>query len=126
MLLFDAVLTHDDGSINVGEADSVVEKCKTRLKVCVWCPSDDWQFSRPSAHFLMGDMMKFEVSVKQFHHVPLRVTVDSCVATVVPNIDTVPRYTFIGNKGSVCWTAFVFVFNVPISLIILCCLQVSV
>lgn len=73
-----------------------------RLKVCVWCLSDDWQFSRPSAHFMMGDMMKFEVSVKQFHHVPLRVTVDSCVATVVPNIDTVPRYTFIGNKGSVC------------------------
>lgn len=48
--------------------------------------------------------MKFEVSVKQFHHTPLRVTVDSCVATVVPNIDTVPRYAFLGNKGSVCWT----------------------
>lgn len=45
--------------------------------------------------------MKFEVSVKQFHHVPLRVTVDSCVATVIPNVDTVPRYAFLGNSGSV-------------------------
>ncbi|CAG5958642.1 unnamed protein product, partial [Menidia menidia] len=31
---------------------------------------------------------RFEASVRQFHHVPLRVTVDSCVATVVPNVDT--------------------------------------
>ncbi|XP_076588529.1 zona pellucida sperm-binding protein 3-like [Chaetodon auriga] len=61
--------------------------------------TDDWQFARPSPQFLLGDMMKFEVSVKQFHHVPLRVTVDSCVATLVPNVDTVPRYTFLGNSG---------------------------
>ncbi|KAM7003436.1 zona pellucida sperm-binding protein 3-like [Tautogolabrus adspersus] len=61
--------------------------------------TDDWQFSRPSSHFLLGDMMKFEVSVKQFHHAPLRVMIDSCVATIVPNIDTVPRYSFLGNSG---------------------------
>ncbi|KAG7215427.1 hypothetical protein INR49_022497 [Caranx melampygus] len=61
--------------------------------------TDDWQFPRPSAMFQLGDMMKFEVSVQQFHHVPLRVTVDSCVATVVSNIDTVPRYVLIGNNG---------------------------
>lgn len=52
-------------------------------------------------------MLKFEASVKQFHHVPLRVTVDRCVATVVPNIDTVPRYSFLGNSGSVSSTAFI-------------------
>ncbi|XP_061698178.1 zona pellucida sperm-binding protein 3-like isoform X2 [Syngnathoides biaculeatus] len=61
--------------------------------------TDDWQFARPSSQFLLGDMMKFEVSVKQFHHTPLRVTVDDCVATVVRNIDTVPRYFFLGNNG---------------------------
>ncbi|XP_051237776.1 zona pellucida sperm-binding protein 3-like [Dicentrarchus labrax] len=61
--------------------------------------TDDWQFSRPSAQFLLGDVMKFEVSVKQFYHIPLRVMVDSCVATTVPNVDTVPRYTFLGNNG---------------------------
>lgn len=76
------------------------------LCLLVRCLSDDWQFSRPSAQFLLGDMMKFEVSVKQFHHVPLKVTVDSCVATVVPNIDTVPRYSFLGNNGSVYWWWF--------------------
>uniref|UniRef100_A0A8C2YYJ5 Zona pellucida sperm-binding protein 3 n=1 Tax=Cyclopterus lumpus TaxID=8103 RepID=A0A8C2YYJ5_CYCLU len=61
--------------------------------------TDDWRSTRPSAVYLMGDMMKFEVSVKQFYHVPLRVTVDSCVATVAANIDTVPRYVFLGNNG---------------------------
>ncbi|XP_054475305.1 zona pellucida sperm-binding protein 3-like [Anoplopoma fimbria] len=61
--------------------------------------TDDWQASRLSSVFLLGDMMKFEVSVKQFHHVPLRVSVDSCTATVLPNIDTVPRYVFLGNGG---------------------------
>lgn len=45
--------------------------------------------------------MKLEISVKQFHHLPLRVLVDSCVATVIQNVDTVPRYNFLGNKGSV-------------------------
>uniref|UniRef100_I3J7Z3 Zona pellucida sperm-binding protein 3 n=1 Tax=Oreochromis niloticus TaxID=8128 RepID=I3J7Z3_ORENI len=61
--------------------------------------TDDWQFPRSSTQFFLGDMIKFEASVEQFHHVPLRVTVDSCVATVVPNVDTVPRYAFLGNNG---------------------------
>ncbi|XP_053283429.1 zona pellucida sperm-binding protein 3-like [Pleuronectes platessa] len=61
--------------------------------------TDNWQYPRPSSQFQLGDMMKFKVSVKQFHHVPLRVFVDSCVATVIPNVDTVPRYLFMGNKG---------------------------
>ncbi|XP_031135625.2 zona pellucida sperm-binding protein 3-like isoform X1 [Sander lucioperca] len=61
--------------------------------------TDDWQSPRPSAQFLLGDMMKFEVSLKRFHHIPLRVTVDRCVATMLPSVDTVPRYYFLGNSG---------------------------
>uniref|UniRef100_A0A147A970 Zona pellucida sperm-binding protein 3 n=1 Tax=Fundulus heteroclitus TaxID=8078 RepID=A0A147A970_FUNHE len=61
--------------------------------------TDDWSFPHPVSQFILGDMMKFEASVKQFHHIPLRVVVDVCVATVVPNVDTVPRYTFLGNSG---------------------------
>ncbi|XP_028304128.1 zona pellucida sperm-binding protein 3-like [Gouania willdenowi] len=61
--------------------------------------TDDLQHTRASPEFLLGDMMKLEATVKQFHHAPLRVTVDSCVATVVPIVDTVPRYTFLGNNG---------------------------
>ncbi|XP_068584962.1 zona pellucida sperm-binding protein 3-like [Cebidichthys violaceus] len=78
---------------------SVSKASEENLYFSIKLLTDDWQYSRPSAVFLMGDMMRFEVTVKQFHHVPLRVTVDSCVATVVPNIDTVPRYVFLGNNG---------------------------
>lgn len=60
---------------------------------------DDWKTQRPITEYFLGDMMKFEASVKQFHHVPLRVFVDSCVATVIPNTDTVPRYAFLANHG---------------------------
>ncbi|KAM6937033.1 zona pellucida sperm-binding protein 3-like [Xenentodon cancila] len=69
------------------------------LQLSLQLMTDDWQFPLPASNFLLGDMMKFEASVKQLHHVPLRVTVDRCVATVVPNIDTVPRYSFLGNSG---------------------------
>ncbi|KAK1887398.1 Zona pellucida sperm-binding protein 3 [Dissostichus eleginoides] len=72
---------------------------RSPVKKGLFFASDDWQSTRPSNQFLLGDMMKFEVSVKQFHHVPLRVMLDSCVATVIPNIDTVPRYAFLGNNG---------------------------
>ncbi|KAM7397328.1 hypothetical protein PAMP_020311 [Pampus punctatissimus] len=78
---------------------SITKASEESLYFSLRLMTDDWQFSRPSTQFLLGDVMKFEVSVKQFHHTPLRVTVDSCVATVVPNIDTVPRYSFLGNNG---------------------------
>ncbi|KAM6973323.1 zona pellucida sperm-binding protein 3-like [Aplochiton taeniatus] len=61
--------------------------------------TDDWMFERPSHQYFLGDVMKFEASVKQFHHVPLRVYVDSCVATLTPNTNTVPRYSFLGDHG---------------------------
>ncbi|XP_032378887.1 zona pellucida sperm-binding protein 3 [Etheostoma spectabile] len=61
--------------------------------------TDDWKSPRPSEDFMLGDVLKFEVVVKQFHHSPLKVTVDYCVATVSQSIDTVPRYAFLGNSG---------------------------
>uniref|UniRef100_A0A8C7HEN5 Zona pellucida sperm-binding protein 3 n=1 Tax=Oncorhynchus kisutch TaxID=8019 RepID=A0A8C7HEN5_ONCKI len=61
--------------------------------------TDNWQLERPSKEYVLGDNINFEASVVQFFHVPLRVLVDNCVATVIPNANTVPRYTFIGNRG---------------------------
>uniref|UniRef100_A0AAY4A426 Zona pellucida sperm-binding protein 3 n=1 Tax=Denticeps clupeoides TaxID=299321 RepID=A0AAY4A426_9TELE len=47
--------------------------------------TDDWQFERPSNVYYMGDLINFEASVKQYNHVPLRVFVDTCVVTAVPD-----------------------------------------
>ncbi|KAL0968006.1 hypothetical protein UPYG_G00260930, partial [Umbra pygmaea] len=61
--------------------------------------ADNWQSERVNSNYILGDNMKFEASVLQFYHVPLRVFVDSCIATVVPNTNTVPRYAFVENHG---------------------------
>ncbi|XP_017314382.1 zona pellucida sperm-binding protein 3 isoform X4 [Ictalurus punctatus] len=61
---------------------------------------DDWISERPSNYYYhLGELINIEASVVQFNHVPLRVFVDSCVATAVPDINAVPRYSFIENHG---------------------------
>ncbi|XP_017314439.2 zona pellucida sperm-binding protein 3 [Ictalurus punctatus] len=61
---------------------------------------DDWISERPSDYnYQLGELINIEASVVQFNHVPLRVFVDSCVATAVPDINAVPRYSFIENHG---------------------------
>ncbi|XP_060758430.1 zona pellucida sperm-binding protein 3-like [Neoarius graeffei] len=60
---------------------------------------EDWLFQRPSNQYYLGELINIEASVLQFHHVPLRVLVDSCVATPVPDMNAVPRYYFIDNHG---------------------------
>ncbi|KAF7662907.1 hypothetical protein LDENG_00223290 [Lucifuga dentata] len=61
--------------------------------------TDDWQFERPAYQYFLGDMINIEATVKQYFHVPLRVYVDKCVATLVPDINAKPRYVFIDNYG---------------------------
>ncbi|KTF77154.1 hypothetical protein cypCar_00033850 [Cyprinus carpio] len=60
---------------------------------------DDWSYQRPSNVYFLGDIINIEASVKVYNHVPLRVFVDSCVATQVPDVNSVPRYSFIENHG---------------------------
>ncbi|XP_067311037.1 zona pellucida sperm-binding protein 3-like [Pseudorasbora parva] len=60
---------------------------------------DDWSYQRPSSLYFLGGVINIEASVKQYNHVPLRVFVDSCVATQVPDVNSLPRYSFIENYG---------------------------
>uniref|UniRef100_A0A8C7HFV9 Zona pellucida sperm-binding protein 3 n=1 Tax=Oncorhynchus kisutch TaxID=8019 RepID=A0A8C7HFV9_ONCKI len=59
----------------------------------------DWQFERPSNHYYLGDIINMEASVMPYHHVPLRVFVDRCVATLAPDVHIIPRYSFIEDHG---------------------------
>ncbi|CAM4724963.1 unnamed protein product [Leuciscus chuanchicus] len=60
---------------------------------------EDWSYQRPSYSYFLGGVINIEASVKQYNHVPLRVFVDSCVATQVPDVNSLPRYSFIENHG---------------------------
>ncbi|XP_071320683.1 zona pellucida sperm-binding protein 3-like [Trachinotus anak] len=61
--------------------------------------TEDWQSQRPSSVYFLSDVMHIEAAVLQGHHAPLRVYVDSCVATVNPDPRSQPRYPFISNHG---------------------------
>ncbi|XP_041637401.1 zona pellucida sperm-binding protein 3-like [Cheilinus undulatus] len=61
--------------------------------------TEDWQAQRSSAVYFLSDVMHIEAAVLQGHHRPLRVYVDSCVATVMPDPESQPGYTFISNHG---------------------------
>ncbi|KAJ4937458.1 hypothetical protein JOQ06_002093 [Pogonophryne albipinna] len=61
--------------------------------------TDDWQNERPSFQYYLGDIINVEAVVKQFFHVPLRVYVERCVATIAPGINSIPFYVFIENNG---------------------------
>nr|XP_023660343.1 uncharacterized protein LOC111840103 isoform X2 [Paramormyrops kingsleyae] len=61
--------------------------------------TDDWQLDRTSNDFSLGDLLNIEASVTVANHHPLRVFVDSCVATSTPDVTSVPRYDLVVNHG---------------------------
>ncbi|KAG2460364.1 ZP3 protein, partial [Polypterus senegalus] len=63
--------------------------------------SSDWSGPSPSNTFFLGDLINLQASVDSTNHEPLRVFVDSCVATPASNASA-PAYTFIGNNGWTC------------------------
>ncbi|KAM8905642.1 zona pellucida sperm-binding protein 3-like isoform 2-T2 [Spinachia spinachia] len=70
-----------------------------KLHFSVRLMTEDWQSQRPSGDYLLSDVVNIEVAVDQGHHVPLRVFADSCVATMSPDPNSQPRYSFINNHG---------------------------
>ncbi|MBN3305178.1 ZP3 protein, partial [Amia calva] len=61
--------------------------------------TDDWSSQRPSNIFYLGDILNLEASVNLTGHLPLRLFVDRCVATLEPNQTSSPSYAFIENHG---------------------------
>ncbi|KAG7259989.1 LOW QUALITY PROTEIN: hypothetical protein CRUP_002647, partial [Coryphaenoides rupestris] len=61
--------------------------------------TDDWLYERPVYQYFLGDMINIEVTVRQYLHTPLRVFVESCMATAEPDLNSNPRYNFIDNYG---------------------------
>ncbi|XP_010882551.1 zona pellucida sperm-binding protein 3-like isoform X2 [Esox lucius] len=57
--------------------------------------TDNWQLMRKSSHYFLGERIHVEAGVLPY----LRVFVDHCVATLTPDRNTEPRYTFIENYG---------------------------
>ncbi|KAF1380640.1 hypothetical protein PFLUV_G00165980 [Perca fluviatilis] len=63
--------------------------------------TNDWRSERKSLVYFLGDMVNIEASVDH-RHLPLRLYVNSCVATLTSDVNSYPRYPFIDHQG--CFT----------------------
>uniref|UniRef100_A0A672GKI6 Zona pellucida sperm-binding protein 3 n=1 Tax=Salarias fasciatus TaxID=181472 RepID=A0A672GKI6_SALFA len=57
--------------------------------------TEDFLYARPSYQYFLGETINVEASVSQYFHVPLRVFVDQCVATLSPDSSSQPSYALI-------------------------------
>lgn len=55
----------------------------------------DFQYERPSYQYYLGDIINIEATVMLYYHVPLRVYVERCVATLSPETNSNPNYVFL-------------------------------
>ncbi|NXU89983.1 ZP3 protein, partial [Xiphorhynchus elegans] len=70
-----------------------------RLKFSLRLMDDDWSTERLSHGFQLGESLHLQADVASEGHVPLRLFVDHCVATLSPDKDSSPRYAFIDRSG---------------------------
>ncbi|XP_058860329.1 zona pellucida sperm-binding protein 3-like isoform X2 [Acipenser ruthenus] len=61
--------------------------------------NDNWSGPRVSNVIYLGDILPVEASVAVDNHVPLRLYVDSCIATLSNNKDSEPRYAIVDRLG---------------------------
>ncbi|XP_074049709.1 zona pellucida sperm-binding protein 3-like [Macrotis lagotis] len=69
------------------------------LKFTLQLMSDDWSTKRASSSYQLGDVISIQADVNTGSHVPLRLYIDSCVATLKSNQDSTPRYALIDFHG---------------------------
>nr|XP_033932280.1 zona pellucida sperm-binding protein 3-like isoform X1 [Pseudochaenichthys georgianus] len=72
---------------------AAVEMLQFNLRIM----TSDWQNKRGSNVFHIGEPISIEASVRIGHHIGLRVFVNSCVATLSPDMHSSPRHAFIEN-----------------------------
>ncbi|XP_067879910.1 zona pellucida sperm-binding protein 3-like [Heterodontus francisci] len=61
--------------------------------------NDDWLTERTSTVYYLGDLIHIEASVSMTNHMPLKLYIDRCVATLSPDKDSTPRYSIIDYNG---------------------------
>ncbi|NXK46479.1 ZP3 protein, partial [Chauna torquata] len=70
-----------------------------RLLFSLRLMKDDWSAERASAVFQLGEVLHFQAGVNVENHAPLRLFVDSCVATPTLDRSSSHQYAFIDFSG---------------------------
>uniref|UniRef100_UPI00398E4B80 zona pellucida sperm-binding protein 3-like n=1 Tax=Pristiophorus japonicus TaxID=55135 RepID=UPI00398E4B80 len=61
--------------------------------------ADDWLTERTSTLYYLGDLIHIKASVSMTNHMPLKLYIDRCVATLSPDKDSTPSYSIIDYNG---------------------------
>ncbi|XP_061205934.1 zona pellucida sperm-binding protein 3-like [Neopsephotus bourkii] len=61
--------------------------------------NDDWSSERQSNGFQLGESLHLQADVDAGNHIPLRLFVDDCVATLSPDRNSSPRYALVDLSG---------------------------
>ncbi|ETE66645.1 Zona pellucida sperm-binding protein 3, partial [Ophiophagus hannah] len=72
---------------------------KEKLRFSLHLMNEGWSSERASNGYQLGEVMYIQAQVIAENHTPLRLFVDSCVATLSPQADSNPRYPIINYKG---------------------------
>ena len=63
------------------------------------CLSEDWGSEKQSPTFQLGDLAHLQAEVHTGRHIPLRLFVDYCVATLTPDQNASPHHTIVDFHG---------------------------
>ncbi|XP_059846876.1 zona pellucida sperm-binding protein 3-like [Hypanus sabinus] len=61
--------------------------------------TDDWLTECASSTYYLGELIHIEASVSMVNHLPLKLHIDRCVATLSLDKDSTPRYNIIDHHG---------------------------
>ncbi|XP_005521422.1 PREDICTED: zona pellucida sperm-binding protein 3 [Pseudopodoces humilis] len=70
-----------------------------RLQFSLRLMNEDWSSDREFSPFRLGEVLRIQAEVGSGGHVPLRLFVDSCVASLGPGAGSEPRYALIDFHG---------------------------
>ncbi|NXC95031.1 ZP3 protein, partial [Certhia familiaris] len=70
-----------------------------RLLFSLRLMNEDWSSERDLSAFRLGDVLHLQAEVGTHSHIPLRLFVDSCVATLGPGAGSEPHYALIDFNG---------------------------
>lgn len=63
------------------------------------CLAENWSAEKMTPTFQLGDRAHLQAQVHTGSHVPLRLFVDHCVATLTPDWNTSPSHTIVDFHG---------------------------
>ncbi|XP_066485267.1 zona pellucida sperm-binding protein 3-like [Tiliqua scincoides] len=78
---------------------SLTMSAEGKLQFSLRLMTDDWSAERTSRGYQLGDELHVQADIYSDNHIPLRLYVDSCMATQTPDSDSTPRYTILDYHG---------------------------